>query len=184
MQLLVCRHVSPSVAVAGLCYGARDLPVDAAQAAAAAHGWSEHFDADMVYSSPLKRCELSARYWAVDMSLPLLIEERLTELDFGTWEGRRWDDIARAELDAWVADFAHYAPGGGESVAALFARVDGFLAHLRTAHAADAKLALITHAGVAGALAWRLQNNEARLPLANEWPPVRLAFGATLLLEL
>jgi alpha-ribazole phosphatase len=186
MQLLVCRHVRPvlpEATVEGLCYGSTDLAVDDAQARAQAALWQQGFAADAVYSSPLTRCVLSARAWASAVGKPCAIEARLTELDFGAWEGQRWDAIARTELDAWVADFAHYAPGSGESLAALFARVDGLLAEFQRVHGAGAKLALITHAGVAGALAWRLKHRTSTLPQAHEWPPLRLGFGESVLLD-
>jgi alpha-ribazole phosphatase len=51
------------------------------------------------------------------------VEERLLELNFGTWEGRAWDDIPRGGIDEWVADPVDYAPGGGETLRMLWGRV-------------------------------------------------------------
>jgi alpha-ribazole phosphatase len=33
-------------------------------------------------------------------------DPRLQEMDFGAWEGRAWQDIAPAELQAWTDGFA------------------------------------------------------------------------------
>lgn len=76
-------------------------------------------------------------------------DSRLAELDFGDWEGRCWDDVPRAALDAWAADIEHAAPHGGESVAQLAERTDGWLAEIdaRPAPAGTATVVL-THAGV------------------------------------
>ncbi len=52
------------------------------------------------------------------------------ELDFGAWEGQRWDDVPRAALDAWAADVWGFAPPRGESGGALVARVRAFHAEL------------------------------------------------------
>ena len=65
-------------------------------------------------------------------------------MDFGAWEGRPWNAIPRAELDAWAADLLHARPHGGESVAML-ARPHPPRAR-RAAAAAGDTLA-VTHAG-------------------------------------
>lgn len=48
-------------------------------------------------------------------------------MDFGQWEGRAWNDIARADIDAWTTRFGHHAPGGGEPLAAMLTRVSAAL---------------------------------------------------------
>jgi alpha-ribazole phosphatase len=97
----------------------------------------------------------------------------LSEIDFGAWEGRRWDDIERGEIDAWAADVFGFTPPGGESVAALQARVLDFAASLGN----DA--AIVTHAGVMRVLVghWR------QLP-ASEWSRLEFAFGEQVRLEI
>jgi alpha-ribazole phosphatase len=44
------------------------------------------------------------------------------EMDFGSWEGVRWDAVPRGELDAWADDVWHYRPGGAESAALVAER--------------------------------------------------------------
>ena len=70
-------------------------------------------------------------------------------MDFGTWEGRAWNDIPRAELDAWAQDFLHARPHGGESVADLKARADQAVADLDPS---QGDILLVTHAGIVRAL--------------------------------
>ena len=112
------RHLAPRVAP-GLCYGRTDLAVDPAAIAAALPRLRARLPAGLpIYSSPLRRCADLARALG-----DTIIDPRLTELDFGAWEMQAWDAIARDEIDAWAADMAHYRPGGGESVAAMAARV-------------------------------------------------------------
>jgi alpha-ribazole phosphatase len=54
------------------------------------------------------------------------VDARLAEMDFGEWEGQLWDDVPRDAIDAWAADPWRFAPPGGESGAALVARVSAF----------------------------------------------------------
>ncbi|MBC8056071.1 MAG: histidine phosphatase family protein, partial [Rhizobiales bacterium] len=90
------------------------------------------------------------------------IDARLTELDFGDWEGRAWADVPRAAFDAWCADFPAHRPGGGEAVASLLARCAGFIAMAPAG-------CVVGHAGWISAAEW-LQRSGAELPQAVSWP--------------
>ena len=48
-------------------------------------------------------------------------------------EGLAWDDVPRALLDQWASDPLGFTPPGGESGAALLARVSGFARDLISA---------------------------------------------------
>jgi alpha-ribazole phosphatase len=134
-----------------------------------------------IYCSPLLRCKAPAQQLAQRLELTLQEDSRLMEADFGRWEGQRWNAIGREAIDAWVADFAHYAPGGGESVADVLARVASWvLAAQPYKPGWSGATVLVTHAGVIAALAWLAQHGLSylsRLPRADEWPPVRVAHG-------
>jgi alpha-ribazole phosphatase len=80
-----------------------------------------------IHTSPLARCRIVADALAEAWGqAPPAPDERLLEMDFGAWEGRPWDEISRADLDRWAGDLAGFAPPGGETGAALVARVTGF----------------------------------------------------------
>ena len=68
-----------------------------------------------VFSSPLQRCAALAQRLSQRAAV---FDARLAEMDFGAWEMRAWDNIARDEIDAWAADLLDYRPGGGENVLA------------------------------------------------------------------
>lgn len=186
-RLWLVRHAQV-LAAPGLCYGRSDLPADdrhtrAAAQALATRLQTEAGDAGLldVRVSPLQRCAQLAQ--AVQRLCPRLSgqpDPRLRELDFGDWEGRPWDSIARHEFDAWMADFAHARPGkSGETVAELMARVgtawDNWQASGRDA-------VWITHAGVMRATT--LLARGVRLPTtASDWPDVALEFGGVLTLD-
>ncbi len=97
-----------------------------------------------MWSSPATRCLTLARAIVATTQAELRIDDRLQELNFGEWEGLRWDNIARAQLDRWAAAPAIFAPPGGESGLALLARVHGVYRDLR---AAGLDAAVISHGG-------------------------------------
>lgn len=140
MQLILLRH-PPALGAAGLCYGRLDLEADPAQIAASAAAVAAWPDLP-VFTSPARRClALAQRLHPAPQIIP-----ELQELDFGRWEGLLWDDVPRAELDAWAADIWHYRPGGGESAAMLLARWQRLVSRWQAANVERA--VVVSHAGV------------------------------------
>ncbi|MFG6448920.1 histidine phosphatase family protein [Roseateles sp. BYS180W] len=115
-----------------------------------------------IHTSPLQRCASVGR-WLHRWGWRHVRLESLREADFGHWEGRAWADIPRADIDAWVADFAHHRPGGGESVADMLARVHQARSTL------PAQALLVTHGGWISAAQWLAAHGSA-LPSAALWP--------------
>lgn len=179
-QLWLARHAQPLVAP-GLCYGALDLRADPAATARSAQQLAADLpQALRVWHSPLQRCEqLAHALQALRPDLAVTPDARLREFDFGTWEGRAWDSMARADIDAWTAAFATHRPGGGESLEAMLARVAAALQDARQ-HAArsGSDVLWISHAGVARCVQWLLQAPAGSLPRADQWPVTAPAFGA------
>lgn len=189
MKLWLVRHAQPLVEP-GTCYGATDMPADAQATARQAHELAQWLPAGMrMFSSPLQRCESLAV--ALCRLRPDLVHEcdaRLRELDFGSWEGRRWCDIPQGEFEAWRADFAEHPVGGGECVRALMKRVALALEHTRSCaassgDAAKAGAVWITHAGVIRA-ATLLANGVSEPLRASEWPAEAPGYGQWCELEL
>lgn len=150
MRLHLIRHTKPIISE-GICYGQLDLE-------------AENFDAAVqvlraelpslvpVWSSPLRRCFALAKR----LHPAPIIDTRLAEMNFGQWEGRLWDDIPRAEIDAWAADIVGYAPPEGESPLALQRRAMAFVASLKGSKINEA--VLVTHSGVIRTLVAHVQN--------------------------
>jgi alpha-ribazole phosphatase len=67
-------------------------------------------------------------------------------MNFGDWQGSRWDSIAREKIDAWAKDAWGYRPGGGESAEMVAMRWERWLHTVRQLES-DAVIA-VTHAGV------------------------------------
>jgi alpha-ribazole phosphatase len=155
--VILVRHPQPLVAP-GVCYGRTDLAVAPEQLEQTLTALRASLPAGLpLYSSPLRRCaELAAR-----LSPTPLYDERLVEMDFGTWEMQPWDAIPRADIDAWAGDVVHYRPGGGESVLQMAERIAAFHADLQrqqpggdiivVCHAGAMRLLSACHAGLAPA---------------------------------
>lgn len=182
-RLWLVRHARPLVAP-GLCYGRLDMAADAAASRAAAAALARALPPSVagVWHSPLQRCELLAlELQALRPDLASQAEARIREMDFGAWEGQAWSAIARAEIDAWAAELAIYAPGSGEPLAAMLTRVAGALDDARSRRG---DVVWITHAGVARCVQWLLAHGAGRTPRSHEWTAPAPQFGAWMRLPL
>ena len=126
--LWLWRHPCP-IGAAGRCIGQTDLPVPARRAKRLAHRIRHTARRESlpraVWTSALRRCADVGR-WLARWGWAHPIDARLLELDFGAWEGLPWAEVPRAALDEWAADPWGFAPPGGESGAALLARIQDF----------------------------------------------------------
>ena len=160
--LRVWRHPRPEGA-AGRCVGARcDLAVAARRAKRLARRIQALARRErlphVVWTSPLARCADVGR-WLRRWGWTHHVDAALAELDFGAWDGRAWSEIPRAQVDAWVADFADHAPPGGESLRAL----------LRRAAAWNGGGLVVSHGGWMLARRWHTERGQV-FPQAHEWP--------------
>jgi len=151
MDVVLIRH--PAVTVeAGVCYGHSDVllaagPEVSAEALAVRLATLQVPAPRVVLSSPLTRCATVAAALAGNFGCTSSSDDSLKEMDFGSWELQRWDDIDRALLDAWAEDFEGARAHGGESVAQFVARVKAwFDVFVQTRELSPAYV--VTHAGV------------------------------------
>ena len=188
MKLWLVRHAQPLID-AGICYGRLDMAADAEATAECAAKLATQLPAGLrVVSSPLQRCEqLAQALQALRPDLAYKTDGQLQEMDFGQWEGCAWQDIPRAELEAWTGDFAHYNVGhDGESVAAFMARVGAAFegltpqsqipAMVPRTMAQDSGVLWITHAGVIRAVEL-LAQGVRHIERANQWPVEAPKYG-------
>lgn len=177
MTLWLVRHARPLVA-SGVCYGALDVPADTQATQDCAQALADVLPQGIVIrSSPLQRCEQLTqilRGLRPDLIHNTCVDARLAEMDFGRWEGQRWDAIARAELDGWTDSFATWRCGGAESVQGFMARVG---AAWDEARAQQQATVWVTHAGVIRA-ATLLAQGQRQVQRADQWPMDAPAWGA------
>ena len=103
-----------------------------------------------IYSSDLRRAHDTALALAAATRLPVVTRTDLRERAFGRFEGatpaeieQRWPEDALR----WRRREAAYAPGGGESLADLYARSVSAATALAARHRGQA-IALVAHGGV------------------------------------
>lgn len=170
MTVRAWRHPRPR-GVAGRCIGRTDVAVDPRKARRLArriHREAVRLGAPggaaprVVCCSPLRRCRDVARHLR-RLGWRVVVDAALLEADFGRWDGLAWTDIPRAEVDAWVADFADHAPGGGEPLRQVLARAAAWAPPVPAA-------TVVAHAGWMLARHWWRQHGPAVMPSADQWP--------------
>ena len=144
MHLILVLHTRLAVP-SGVCYGMTDLDLAPTFDDEAARIVAVLPPSERLVTSPLHRCRRLAERIGAARALAPVIDERLRELDFGTWEGVPWESIPRTELNAWAADFFHARPHGGESVHMLRERVGSAISDYRRSGVSHV---VVTHAGV------------------------------------
>jgi len=90
-----------------------------------------------VYVSPKLRTRQTAEPIVAASQAPLVVEEGLREIAYGTWEGRKESEIRATDPDAynaWSLDPALVSPPGGESAFAIAARALPVLVRARRDH--------------------------------------------------
>ena len=180
-KLWLVRHAQPLIA-SGLCYGALDVAADEPATQQAARALAAVLPQHLqVISSTLQRCErLTQCLRGLRPDLAYKFDARLVEMDFGCWEGQRWDSIPQAAFERWTADFGGHRFGGKESVLEVMQRV---------ASAWDETQRLgvdtvwVTHAGVIRA-ATLLRRGLRQVAQAQQWPREAPAFGSWIEFEL
>lgn len=109
---------------------------------------------DRLISSPLGRAVETAQILASGTQVSVETDERLSELDYGAWEGLTVDEIDRqfpAERDLYEENPAIHPVGGGESGLAVAARLGAMLEDMLVwwqAEAEDRTCLLVGHSSV------------------------------------
>jgi broad specificity phosphatase PhoE len=169
-MVVLCRHVAPDA--------------DPGELAACVAGYGP----ELVYSSPLERAVRTAEAVAARCSVPLVLDDRVREIDFGDVEGLGFDELPPDLQRGLLEEPARVRFPGGETYAELRARVTEALAELVKRHE---RLAVISHAGaIRAALAawldlgdhavWRIDQRPGAVnvvDLIDGYPVIRLLNG-------
>jgi broad specificity phosphatase PhoE len=139
-----------------------------------------------ILASPLLRARQTAEAIAAACGHPVVVDDRLIEIDWGTWEGRSTGTLAQSDVDRWKADKG--AAPEGESLDVLSQRVESFCTdHLEgglvvaVSHVSPIKAAAAWAMGVDGAVAWRMFLGLASITRVGQGrtTPVLLSFNET-----
>lgn len=185
MKLWLARHARPLIAT-GVCYGASDVLADEDATLQAAELLAKVLPANTLCRvSPLQRCQkLASALLQIRpdcfLNFSLYTDKRLVEMDFGHFEGQPWSCIAKADVDAWTANFGNHRFGGVECANDVLQRVAQALKDSQAQQVDD--VLWITHAGVIRA-ASLLAQGITRVDTADQWPQAVPAFGAWIRLD-
>jgi alpha-ribazole phosphatase len=113
MEIYLVRHTEVDLKK-DVCYGFSDVDLKP--------DYMDHFEliskklpntSDLpVYSSPLKRCKLLAEHIG---GREIIYDDRLKELNFGSWELKSWSEIGHSKLKTWGDDYVNLPAENGES---------------------------------------------------------------------
>lgn len=146
MRVYLVRHTSVVWDGAYICYGNTDVPVrdtfpeEAEQARLRLEG----IEAEAVYTSPLSRASQLADYCGYPEAER---DERLREMNFGSWEGKTWDEIIQGEdVRTFFDRYLHTPVPGGESQRMQYERIETFLQEKKAE--GKASILVFCHGGI------------------------------------
>lgn len=191
-RIVLLRHGRTEANATGLLQGRIDLPLDDFGAEQARRATELLAGATMgeihtVVSSPLIR----ARQTAEGLGMPVEIDERFVEVDYGEFDGVPLTDIPPATWSQWRSDASFRPPGGeslldvGERVRAacedlvLRARDEGTI--LVVSHVSPIKAAVLWALGIDDGHVWRTHLDTASISLidVDRGQPVLRGFNIT-----
>jgi alpha-ribazole phosphatase len=160
------RH-APVTGHGGKLYGQRDVPCDVSDARAFASLAATLPENAAWVTSHLSRARDTARaIVSAGRAAPEpIIERDFAEQNFGEWAGLSWEEIAAqdpATHERFWADPVGLAPPGGESFAAVIARVAATIARLSAAQSGRDIIAVAHGGPIRAAIATALALDPAR----------------------
>lgn len=119
-------------------------------------GWQQlvkttkHYQPDQVLSSPSVRCLSFAQDFSAKRTIPLHVEQRIQEMNFGDWVGKSsqaiWEKDQAAMQQLW-SDPLNFTAPKGESMLAFIQRVKAAWDDFTTLYTGK-RILLVTHGGV------------------------------------
>jgi broad specificity phosphatase PhoE len=155
--IVIVRHGRTAANAGGLLLGRADPPLDdeGTRQAESLSGACAPLDVVRIVTSPLGRCRQTAEAIAATSPVPVEVDERWIELDYGELDGVPVADVPDETWRRWRVD-PEFAPPGGETLATLGTRVREACEELRES-ALTTDVVVVTHVSpVKAALAWAL----------------------------
>ena len=152
MQIIVVRHGETDFNKTRIFQGQQQLPLNAkgrAQAREVAANLHQ-YAITHVYCSGLVRARETAEIIDKSFLLPIEIDNRLNERDWGTWQNKKREELSSQDdtlKNIWRKENLDENPYQGESTRDLMLRVEAFLKYLVIKHAASDVILLVTHGG-------------------------------------
>lgn len=155
-MIYLIRHGQTEANVQGIYYGRSESPLTE-------QGIDDHrravkklndMNIDMIIASPRQRCRVLAEKICAIADAELIIDNRLEEINFGIFEGLKYDEAQKKYPDVWdnwINSGDDYQLEGGESISMFEKRVDEFSKYLMDI-SLEKDVAIISHGGVIASL--------------------------------
>ena len=150
LRLFLLRHGQTELSRANVFCGRRLDPALTLEGMEMAEAFAEAYRTTpwrAIYSSPLERARATAAPLAAALGLAVQQRDELAELDYGRWDGRSAEEVARdhhVEYERWTADPAWNPPTGGEMAVALAQRMTRVIEEIDLAHD-DGNVLVVSH---------------------------------------
>ena len=121
-RLILIRHALTEANQSNLFLGRTDVILSEKgllQAKALSKRLSDEMKIDVIYSSNMKRTLQTAYYVASGQGIPVFISDKLREINFGNWEGKSHEEVAREypyEFLKWLREQKLLRSVQGESI--------------------------------------------------------------------
>lgn len=155
-RFVLVRHTQPKEEARGRCYGTLDvgLSTHGQQHAQLLARTLDRIPLAAIYTSPRQRAMETAAPLAAVHGLAPIVDDALSEIDFGAFEGRSYEDIERSHPELyrqWMETPTLVQFPGGESYAALRVRALAAMEAIRVRHDRGT-VAVVSHGGVLRAM--------------------------------
>lgn len=151
-RLLLVRHGEPEKSAQGLCYGKLDVALSSSgqQNISLTAEIIRPLRPNAVYTSPLLRAKDTAKVIARVCLLEPIVERDIAELDFGDFEGLRYEEAEREYPEIysqWMREPTKVRFPNGESFDLMAARVEQSVSRLKQKHTHQS-IVVVSHGGV------------------------------------
>lgn len=151
-MLYIMRHGKTDWNVRCKLQGRTDIPLNEEGREMAKRASEDSFEIpfDVCYSSPLIRARETAEIFCEDRGIPVIVDERLIEMSFGSYEGiEKSFEIPNCPINVLFQKPEDYvAVEGGESFEELYRRTGEFIEKVVKPLLAEGKNVLIVGHGI------------------------------------
>jgi alpha-ribazole phosphatase len=171
--LHLLRHGAPEIA--GRMLGHADV-ASTPDGIAACVAQAKALGAEAIVTSDLRRANTAADAIGTTLGLPVIVDARWRELDFGAWDGLTSTEIDADALGRFWNDPDGFPPSEGERWSALVARVSAAIDALPArptlivTHGGAMRAALATLCGFDQSQLWAFELPYAALLSLRVWP--------------
>lgn len=163
-MLYIIRHGKTDWNIRHKLQGRTDIPLNEEGRLMAAKARSDYADIhlDICYSSPLSRARETAEILLKDRNIPILTDDRLTEMSFGKYEGlERGPGAKDSPIDVLFYAPQDYRPDedGGESLEQLFERTGSFLNDIMPDIEKGKDILIVGHGAMNSSIICRIRSN-------------------------